>query len=354
MIYYIQNRYPYYSQTFIKDEVEYFSRKIKVKVFSLYPFKSRYILSLLKLSSKSLYLLIKYLFLILFRSKSMKEIFYYSYALLYGFVISQEVAYSSTIRCHLPKYAGLSSIIVSRLKNCKFIPVFHSYDLFTHNPFIKEICHNAEYIETISNYNKKYLSHITNNNIKVIHCGIDFKKLPERNEKENFAIFVGRLHKTKGLDDILKIFSNEKIPLFIIGNGNIRKYKKIAKKCNVSAHFLGPMSHNKTLEYIGRAKLLILPSKIDKRTGDRDGIPVVLMEAMALRTIVLTKKVSGIPELVINRDMGYLFKSIKEAKSILKSIFQVYPANIAENAFNKIKDEFNNEKLFKMKKENML
>ncbi|MCD6580069.1 glycosyltransferase family 4 protein [bacterium] len=354
MIYYIEAKYPYYSQTFIKGEVEYFSRQTKVKVFSLYPFKFRYLLLLSKLNSNGLYILIKYLFLILFRSKSIKEIIYYSYALLYGLIISQKVRNFSTIRCHLPKYAGLSSLIVTQLKKCKFIPVFHSYGLFTHNPFIKEICNNSYYIETISQYNKQCLKNITDKKIQVIHCGIDPDQLPKIPKKEDMAIFVGRLHETKGLDEVFKIFSNMDIPLILIGGGKIEKYKKMAKRSNVKANFLGVLTRSKTWEYISKAKVLILPSKINRKNGDRDGIPIVLMEAMALRTIVLTKKVSGIPELVIARNTGYLFKDIQDAKSILKGIFQIYPQNIAEKGFEMVKNEFNNETLFEIKGKNSL
>ncbi|SER95976.1 colanic acid/amylovoran biosynthesis glycosyltransferase [Tranquillimonas rosea] len=69
--------------------------------------------------------------------------------------------------------------------------------------------------------------------------------------------------------------------------------------------FLGPLSHEDTLERIAAADALVLPS-VTAEDGDQEGIPVTLMEAMALGTPVCTTRHSGIPELVTHGESGLL------------------------------------------------
>ncbi len=56
---------------------------------------------------------------------------------------------------------------------------------------------------------------------------------------------------------------------------------------------------------MGRADLFVLPSRL-ARSGDRDGLPNVLMEAQAFAVPVLATDVSGIPELVTHGKTGWL------------------------------------------------
>jgi len=57
--------------------------------------------------------------------------------------------------------------------------------------------------------------------------------------------------------------------------------------------------------WLSKLDLFVLPCKQDKK-GDQDGIPVVLMEAMLTGTMVVSTKISGIPELVQNGQTGYI------------------------------------------------
>jgi glycosyltransferase involved in cell wall biosynthesis len=61
--------------------------------------------------------------------------------------------------------------------------------------------------------------------------------------------------------------------------------------------FLGPLTQSELFEEYQRATVFALPCRI-LEDGDRDGIPNVLMEAMACRLPVVTTGVSGITELV--------------------------------------------------------
>lgn len=69
--------------------------------------------------------------------------------------------------------------------------------------------------------------------------------------------------------------------------------------------FLGPLSHQDALSRIAAADVFVLPS-VTAEDGDQEGIPVTLMEAMALGTPVCTTRHSGIPELVVHGETGLL------------------------------------------------
>ncbi|MEL7213959.1 MAG: glycosyltransferase [Pseudomonadota bacterium] len=69
--------------------------------------------------------------------------------------------------------------------------------------------------------------------------------------------------------------------------------------------FAGPLAHEDTLRQIAQADALLLPS-VTASDGDQEGIPVTLMEAMALGTPVCTTRHSGIPELVTHNETGLL------------------------------------------------
>ena len=67
----------------------------------------------------------------------------------------------------------------------------------------------------------------------------------------------------------------------------------------------GKMTHTELIERYRRATLFVLPSQIAE-DGDRDGIPNVLLEAMAMELPVVSTDVSGIPEAIKQGVNGWL------------------------------------------------
>ena len=146
---------------------------------------------------------------------------------------------------------------------------------------------------------------------RVIRCGLSISELPRRTEhKQNpeLIICVGRLSPEKGqaglLDAFLRIrrqFPNAKLRL--IGDGPERvRLERIADRLGLqqSVTFVGRLGEQKTLEEIARAGMLVLPSFME-------GLPIVLMEAMALGVPVVSSRVAGVPELVRDGVNGLLF-----------------------------------------------
>jgi colanic acid/amylovoran biosynthesis glycosyltransferase len=76
----------------------------------------------------------------------------------------------------------------------------------------------------------------------------------------------------------------------------------MAKELGISGrvHFSGRLGEQETLQEIARADILVLASFME-------GLPIVLMEAMAMGTAVIASRVAGIPELVEDSQAGLLF-----------------------------------------------
>lgn len=153
--------------------------------------------------------------------------------------------------------------------------------------------------------------YINSNRIKVIPEGIllsRYGSLPAKGELRKrlgfpeegiYIIFAGSLVERKGLRYLIKAFTeikNENLKLLIIGEGKMKlEFQRMS--CDDRIEFLGYKEN--AVEYIKAADILVLPSF-------HEGLPNVLLEAMAVGTPVIATNVSGIPELIEDGVNGLL------------------------------------------------
>jgi glycosyltransferase involved in cell wall biosynthesis len=146
--------------------------------------------------------------------------------------------------------------------------------------------------------------------LHVIRCGLAPDELPRpaRGREKLRIVCVGRLSAEKGQAGLLQAFAhvaadNEHAELIFIGDGpEGESLQADAKALGISSKvtFAGRKSEPETLEEIALSDILVLPSFME-------GLPVVLMEAMAIGVPVVASRVAGIPELVEDRKTGLLF-----------------------------------------------
>jgi len=126
---------------------------------------------------------------------------------------------------------------------------------------------------------------------------------------------VGRMVEKKGFDDALAAFAKMRAApdappgtLTLIGDGPMRgALQAQASRLGFggAVRFTGLLPHTKVEEMLRDAHVFVLPSKTSK-SGDMEGIPVALMEAMAQGLPVLATRHSGTPELVEHEVSGLL------------------------------------------------
>jgi len=145
----------------------------------------------------------------------------------------------------------------------------------------------------------------------VIRCGIPFDRLPQEARADRGAatlICVGRLSPEKGQTGLLHAFAalhgrHPEISLRLVGDGPDRALlATLVQELGLDGvvSFAGRLPEIETLTEIARSDMLILPSFME-------GLPIVLMEAMALGVPVVASRVAGIPELVTDGATGLLF-----------------------------------------------
>ncbi|MEL6102173.1 MAG: glycosyltransferase [Pseudomonadota bacterium] len=106
--------------------------------------------------------------------------------------------------------------------------------------------------------------------------------------------------------------------------------------------FLGALPHDETLRRIAVADALLAPS-VTAADGDQEGIPVILMEAMALGTVVCSTRHSGIPELVEDGVSGLLAEEgdVTGFARCLMALLTTDAAFLASNARQTVLRAFN-------------
>jgi glycosyltransferase involved in cell wall biosynthesis len=127
----------------------------------------------------------------------------------------------------------------------------------------------------------------------------------------NTVLFVGRLVEKKGVDTLIDAMAvlRERAPgveLSVIGDGSARgDLEKRAKAAGIKAQFQGWQDEKKVRAAMRRALLLAVPSRT-AGGGDSEGLPTVIMEAMAIGVPVVATRHAGIPEIVSDRVTGML------------------------------------------------
>ncbi len=147
--------------------------------------------------------------------------------------------------------------------------------------------------------------------IKVMHCGLEkaFYEVPSTPPAAApRLVCVGRLCEAKGQLLLLEAAArlaakNIEFELVLAGDGPLRGEleRQITKnQLGKQVRITGWISSSDVRNEILAARALVLPSFAE-------GLPVVIMEAMALRRPVLTTYIAGIPELVLPGENGWLF-----------------------------------------------
>lgn len=147
--------------------------------------------------------------------------------------------------------------------------------------------------------------------LKIVRCGLEIDRLPARTiaagQSDVRLILVGRLSAEKGIPGLIDALSLMKSPvavtLAIVGDGPLRA--ELQRQCEALGlgsriEFKGRLSEAETLKEIAASDVLVLPSFME-------GLPIVLMEAMALGVPVIASRVAGVPELVEHERTGLLF-----------------------------------------------
>jgi glycosyltransferase involved in cell wall biosynthesis len=216
---------------------------------------------------------------------------------------------------HFANSSGSVAILAATLGGFSFSLTIHGPAEFVDPQYwhMGDKAERALFVDCISEYCRNQVKSLTDESawpkLHIIHCGLDPSNYSPRTHegRGKKILFVGRLASVKGLPHLLKAIARARenfpdVELTIAGDGPDRSLlEAMANSLNLrqSVRFLGYQSQGQVRELLAATDLFAMSSFAE-------GVPVVLMEAMAAGVPVVATNVAGIPELVEEGVSGYL------------------------------------------------
>lgn len=224
------------------------------------------------------------------------------------------------VHCHFSNHPAVAGFVIRRLTGIPFSFTAHGSDLHVDRRMLCAKVAEAAFVVPVSDYNRELIIEEcgpgARGKLAVIHCGVDtqFFRPAETNVESPFSIVcVGKLHEVKGqtyLVEACRLLAEAGVDLVctLIGDGPDRRAltQQIANSgLEGRVTILGERDRLQIAALLETAHVLAAPS-VPTRSGKREGIPVVLMEAMSAGLPVVASRLSGIPELVADGVSGLL------------------------------------------------
>jgi glycosyltransferase involved in cell wall biosynthesis len=224
------------------------------------------------------------------------------------------------VHCHFANHPALAGWLVHRLTGLPYSFTAHGSDLHVDRTMLPAKVAEAAFVVTISGDNRTLIESTAGasaaGKVEVIHCGVDpaaFRPADRPDGGPLRIVAVGTLHEVKGqvhLIDACGLLAERGVAFTcrFIGDGPDRE--SLAARIEAAGLgdrviLAGRMTSDAVAAELSAADVLVAPS-VPTRGGKREGIPVVLMEAMAAGLPVVASRLSGIPELVTDGVSGIL------------------------------------------------
>lgn len=228
------------------------------------------------------------------------------------------------LHAHFATRGAMAARALAKFTGQVYSVTVHAYDLYADNPYLDPVIRDASLIVAISEDGRDAIVNrfpAAAERVEVIHVGVPTDRLrpaglaPAMRPQDDTVRLVsaGRLVEKKGfavLLDALAMVRERRpaITLDLIGDGPLRadveaRIERLGLQDRV--RLSGELPPETTRERIGNADVFVLAC-VEGRDGDRDGIPVVLMEAMSMGVPVISTAISGVPELIDHGRTGRL------------------------------------------------
>jgi colanic acid/amylovoran biosynthesis glycosyltransferase len=227
------------------------------------------------------------------------------------------------IHAHFAAGAALDAMRVSLLAGVPYSVTTHAYDIFLEPRNLDEKLERARFHVAVCDYNAEFLRHRVpraEGRMHKVVMGVD----PERFKRSGpypggrNVVAVGRLIEKKGFAYLVEAArALPDVHVQIVGEGPLRA--ELERNAPGNVELVGPLPPREVRSRLERADLLALPCVVAS-DGDRDSMPVVVKEALAMEIPVVGSDEVGMPEMVQSewgrlvppRDAGALAEAIRE------------------------------------------
>ena len=254
-----------------------------------------------------------------------------AYATLVGFDWADELAAADHVHAHWATYPAHIAWVAHRLTGLRYSVTAHAHDIQLSNPMMADKLGEAAFTVTISDHNRRVLLERVGpsfaDRLHVVRCGVDTAGFRPSDRDRTLGegrpftvVSVASFLAYKGhvvlLDALAQVVARtvdggggrDSLRLRLIGDGELRPVieARIAQLgLEPVVELLGWRGADEVRNMVGAADAFVLASIVTAE-GQTEGIPVALMEAMALGIPVIATQVSGVPELVIDGETGIL------------------------------------------------
>ncbi|NBD36804.1 MAG: glycosyltransferase [Chloroflexi bacterium] len=265
------------------------------------------------------------------------------------------------IHAHFAINAAAIALVISRLLDISYSFTAHN-SFFIDRVLLAEKVQGARFISVISEFSRQFLMDLVpggeeqGEKMHIIRCGLapdDF--VPPEVRPDNdvpLILFVAQLAERKGapfLVEASRILAERGVAFrcALIGDGPEKPIvDHLVEIYDLQASFElpGAVFQEDLRPYLERADIFALPC-VTARNNDVDGIPVSLMEAMAMEIATVSTDVSGIPELIEDGESGLLAPE-KDAEALADALQQLLEdealrRTLGQNGRRRIVEEFN-------------
>ncbi len=263
------------------------------------------------------------------------------------------------LHAHFATSAATVARVAARLAGLEYSFTAHAKDIYHRDvdpADVRRKLRSARAVVTVSEFNRAWLRRRYGSaaaRVRRIYNGLDLARFPFTPPvgREPVVLFAGRLVAKKGVADLLEAVARltqggGECRCEIVGAGPLQD----ALECQAHAlglgsrvRFRGALRRSEVAAAMQRAAVLAAPGVVSE-DGDRDGLPTVLLEAMALGTPCVATAVTGVPEAIRDGRHGLLVPE-RDAASLAVALARIlnnpeFGVRLARAARSRIERDF--------------
>jgi glycosyltransferase involved in cell wall biosynthesis len=224
------------------------------------------------------------------------------------------------VHAHFASAPAAVALHLHRLTGVSYSFTAHAKDIYIDGideTALESKLRSARFVVTVSDFNRRHLSSLAGSHEVVrIYNGLDLERFSPNGvsvDEPPLVLAVGRLIEKKGFADLVRACElvrrrGRSFRCSIVGKGPLEgELKALVRELGLEdvVELTGPRPREQLLGLYRRASVFAAPCVVGS-DGNRDGLPTVLVEAMALGVPVVSTDVTGIPELVEDGRTGLL------------------------------------------------
>ena len=227
------------------------------------------------------------------------------------------------VHAHFAGMAARTAFWIAKFFPITFSFTAHANDIFAPGNFeigLEKLIQTARLIITETDYSEKFLRERFPEHADRIHRiynGLNLAEFRHANFSSDppMIVAIGRLIAKKGFANLIRacallVEHGRPFRCEIFGDGPLESQLRGQVEESGLQEFVqlpGPKPQHELRERLARASVFVLPS-VPEAEGGMDNLPTVIMEAMATGLPVVSTRIGGIPEMVIDNETGFLMR----------------------------------------------